>query len=54
MEDLQLQPSERPERVYIIVRVFNLTSEHIGMRILVDPWRLKGDALKFFYQGQLC
>ena len=47
MEDLQIKQHERPTQIYLIIRVFNLTSSDINMRVYVDPWRLQSTLLKF-------
>ena len=47
MKHNALKPGQRPRKVYVIFRVFNLLSENIEMRIFVDPWRLKDKTLKF-------
>jgi hypothetical protein len=47
MKRNSLKTGQRPRKVYVIFRVFNLLREDIGMRIFVDPWSLKHSALKF-------
>jgi hypothetical protein len=47
MKDLQIKPDQRPTQIYLIIRVFNLTSPDIGMRVYVDPWRFRGILLNF-------
>ena len=37
MRAMRLDPTKASADIYVILRVFNLTSEKIGMRILVDP-----------------
>jgi hypothetical protein len=34
-------------RVYCIIRVYNLLSEHIGVRFFIDPWRFRERRLEF-------
>jgi hypothetical protein len=34
-------------RVYCIIRVYNLLSEQIGVRIFIDPWRFRERRLEF-------
>ena len=51
MEDLQIKQAERPTQIYLIIRVFNLTSRYINMRIYVDLWRPKDTLLDFEAQG---
>jgi len=46
MKDLQIKQDERPTQIYLIIRVFNLTSD-INMRVYVDPWRFQGTLLNF-------
>jgi hypothetical protein len=46
MKNLQIKQGERPTQIYLIIRVFNLTSD-IGMRVYVDPWRFRGTSLNF-------
>ncbi|KAF2463270.1 uncharacterized protein BDR25DRAFT_320119 [Lindgomyces ingoldianus] len=47
MEKYQTRPEKRPEKIYVLIRVFNLTSGDIGMKIFVDPWRFRGNILQF-------
>ena len=47
MNDLQIKQDERPTQIYLIVRVSNLISSEINMRVYVDPWRFRGTLLKF-------
>jgi hypothetical protein len=37
----------RSNRVYCIVRVYNLLSEKLGLRLYIDPWRLREGILEF-------
>ena len=41
MKEMRLEPNEARSEIYIILRVYNLTSNNIGMRILVDPATLE-------------
>jgi hypothetical protein len=34
-------------RVYCIIRVYNLLSEQIGIRFFIDPWRFRERRLEF-------
>jgi hypothetical protein len=34
-------------RVYCIIRVYNLLSEQIGVRFFIDPWRFRERRLEF-------
>ena len=47
MKDLQIKQDERPTQIYLIIRVFNLISPDISMRVYVDPWRFRGTLLNF-------
>lgn len=47
MKDLQIKQDERPTQIYLIIRVFNVASSHIDMRVYVDPWRFRGTLLNF-------
>ena len=51
MKDLQIKQDERPTQIYLIIRVFNLISSDIGMRVYVDPWRFQGTLLNFEAQA---
>jgi hypothetical protein len=51
MKDLQIKQDERPTQIYLIIRVFNLTSPDIDMRVYVDPWRFRGTLLNFEAQA---
>lgn len=35
------------KQVYCIVRVYNLLSSKIGIRLFVDPWRFREGVLEF-------
>ena len=37
----------RPRTVFVIMRVYNLLSNNIGLEIYVDPWSLKDTTLEF-------
>lgn len=44
--------SDDRSEIYIILRVFLLNSNRIGMRVYVDPWQLKEDqSLRFTGQS---
>ena len=47
MKNLQIKQDERPTQIYLIIRVFNLISSDIDMRVYVDPWRFRGTLLNF-------
>ena len=51
MKNLQIKQDERPTQIYLIMRVFNLISPDIGMRVYVDPWRFRGTLLDFEAQA---
>lgn len=37
MKEMRLDPGKASPDIYVILRVYSLTSDNIGMRILVDP-----------------
>lgn len=41
MKNMRLDPGKASPDIYVILRVYNLTSDNIGMRILVDPATMK-------------
>jgi hypothetical protein len=47
METMTPEVSETPDRVYVILRVYDLMTPEIGMKIFVDPLRFKGSKLDF-------
>jgi hypothetical protein len=47
METMALGSSERPTKVYVIMRVFDLMTSNVGMKMFVDPLRFKGSTLGF-------
>ena len=47
MRQCSVAAHRQPAEVYVIVRVFNLGREDIGIRLFVDPWRLWDTKLKF-------
>ena len=36
-----------PADLYVIARVYNLLTEHIGMEVFIDPWHLRDGVLEF-------
>lgn len=36
-----------PRDLYLIMRVFNLFSDEIGLKVYINPWHLRGSALNF-------
>ncbi|KAF1842835.1 uncharacterized protein K460DRAFT_367777 [Cucurbitaria berberidis CBS 394.84] len=50
MENMALIEDQRPNRVYVIVRIYNLTTTNIGFKIFIDPLRLEGIYLDFEVQ----
>jgi hypothetical protein len=38
---------ETPNKIYVIMRVFDLISPEVGMKIFVEPLRFKGSKLNF-------
>jgi hypothetical protein len=47
METMALGPSERPTEVYVIMRVYDLMTSDVRMKMFVDPLRFKGSKLGF-------
>jgi len=47
MRNMALPVFGQPDRVYVIMRVYNLMDDEVGLKIYVDPWRHKGTKLKF-------
>ncbi|KIW23153.1 uncharacterized protein PV07_11373 [Cladophialophora immunda] len=47
MRELGTQEESERTRVYCIVRVYNLLSDKIGVRIYIDPWRFREGRLEF-------
>jgi hypothetical protein len=47
MEAMALGAFQQPCKVYVIMRVFDLTTPNVGMKIFVDPIRFKGSKLDF-------
>ncbi|KIX03638.1 uncharacterized protein Z518_07191 [Rhinocladiella mackenziei CBS 650.93] len=47
MRELGTQEDSERNRVYCIVRVYNLLSDKIGVRIYIDPWRFREGRLEF-------
>jgi hypothetical protein len=47
METMAPGVFEIPEKIYVIMRVFDLMTPDIGMKIFVDPLRFKGLKLDF-------
>ena len=41
MRGMRLIASRPSPKIYVILRVYNLTSDQIGMRILLDPGTLE-------------
>lgn len=50
MQNLALPSSGTISRVYVIFRVFNLSSRDVDMEIFVDPIRFRGSHLDFEVQ----
>ncbi len=47
-ETVPTPPRQRQRnRVYCIIRVYNLLSEQIGVRFFIDPWRFRESQLEF-------
>jgi hypothetical protein len=47
MRELGTQEDSERNRVYCIVRVYNLLSDQVGVRIYIDPWRFREGRLEF-------
>jgi hypothetical protein len=47
MENMALGVCEQPEKVYVILRVYDLMTADVKMKIFVDPLRFKGLRLDF-------
>jgi hypothetical protein len=47
METMALGVFEQPEKVYVILRVYDLMTPDVKMKIFVDPLRFKGSKLDF-------
>jgi hypothetical protein len=47
MHDMKLTDGQSSATVYIILRVFNLDTDRIDMRLYVDPARMQGKGLEF-------
>lgn len=43
MREMRLEPGKDSPNIYVILRVYNLADDKIGMRILVDPATLEQD-----------
>ena len=43
MRNMRLQPDQDRSEIYVILRVYDLTNENIGMQILVDPATLEAE-----------
>jgi hypothetical protein len=47
MEAMALRVFQQPYKVYVIMRVFDLTTLNVGMKMFVDPIRFRGSKLDF-------
>jgi len=47
MQNLAVPLFSTFNKVYVIFRVFNLASRDVGMKMFVDPLRLRGHGLEF-------
>ncbi|KAF2875580.1 hypothetical protein BDV95DRAFT_278391 [Massariosphaeria phaeospora] len=47
MQRLAVSVMNRPDRIYVILRVFNLASPDVDVKIFVDPLRLRGSVVDF-------
>lgn len=48
MRSMALDPSKPATNIYIILRVFNLGQDNIGMRLYVDPATMKREGQLLF------
>ncbi len=51
MNNMAIVPNQTPRQVYVIIRVFDLTTPNVSMKIYVDPLRLQGRWIKFEVQN---
>ena len=51
MEAMRVSASAVPKQVYVIFRVYELTSKDIGVKIFVDPCRFVNNVLQFEVDG---
>jgi uncharacterized protein YeaO (DUF488 family) len=47
MEDMALGVFRPKNRIYVIMRVYDLATPDVGLKIFVDPLRFKGSKLEF-------
>jgi hypothetical protein len=47
MEDMALPIFGQPSKVYVIMRVYDLMDDEVGLKIFVDPVRHRATKLKF-------
>lgn len=47
MRSLGEQQMSPRKQVYCIVRIYNLLSDRIGIRLFIDPWRFREGRLEF-------
>jgi hypothetical protein len=47
MEDMALPVFQQPDKVYVIMRVYDIMSPNVGLKIFVEPLRFKGTGLVF-------
>lgn len=48
MQRMRLEPGRAARKVYAVLRVFNLDSRDIGLRVYLDPETLKTDGVLEF------
>ena len=48
MRKMRLDRGKASPNIYIVLRVYNLTSDNIGMRMLVDPATMERNGLLVF------
>jgi len=51
MQSYALQPGQTPTEIYVILRVYNLTSNQIGIKFFVDPCRYEANGTLRFETG---
>lgn len=47
MKELAILPEDRPNEVFVLVRVYNLLQERPKFKVYIDPGRLEGTLLRF-------
>ncbi|ORY18241.1 hypothetical protein BCR34DRAFT_596464 [Clohesyomyces aquaticus] len=47
MEDMAIGLFQQPNKLYVLLRVFDLVTPNVGLKLFVDPWKLRGSDLEF-------